>query len=161
MMTRLIGRRTGGATRRWVVLGLAGGMVLALTGAGAAEERDEPGAASHSQAGVRDGDGLRGVGTRLGLTADQRKELQRLRVEMRKEQVQRRAAAQVARIELAQLLAARDLDDKAVATKTRELVDAEAALTRTRLEHRAAVARVLTPEQRERARGMWEQTVVP
>ena len=96
------------------------------------------------------------VAAKLELTAEQKVELERLGLDLRKEQIKRRAAARVARIELGQLLSARELDDKAIAGKTRELVDAEAALTRARLEHRAAVARLLKPEQREQARELWQ-----
>ena len=136
----------------WWMSGLVVALALALGGANVAQARDGRGERHGRCLGAGAGGGA-GV-ERLTLTSEQRAEVRRLGMEMRKEQIKRRAAAHVARIELGQLLAARELDDQAIAAKTRELVEAEAALTRGRVEHRAAVARVLTPEQREQSRDL-------
>jgi len=90
----------------------------------------------------------------LDLTADQTREIRDLRVEFRKAQIQRRAALQVARVELGELLAAPKLDEGAIKAKARALGELQAAQVRARVEHRLAVAQVLTPEQRERARDL-------
>jgi Spy/CpxP family protein refolding chaperone len=145
-------RRVAGTMWSTGGLTIAVAVAFALCGASFAEAREGRGLRHGRGLGAASG-GVVGI-ERLALTSEQKGELQRLRVEMRKEQIKRGAAAQVARIELAQLLAARELDDKAIAVKTRELVEAETALTRARLEHRAAVAHVLSPEQREQARDL-------
>jgi Spy/CpxP family protein refolding chaperone len=96
----------------------------------------------------------RGIEARLDLTPDQAREIRRLRRDHRKEQIQRRAALQVARLELAELLAAPQLDEGAIRAKARAIGDQQALDVRARLEHRLAVAKVLTAEQRERAQEM-------
>jgi Spy/CpxP family protein refolding chaperone len=95
----------------------------------------------------------------LSLTPEQTGEIRRLGAEHRKEQIRQRAALQVARLELAELLAAPTLDEKAIQAKAREIGEQQAAQVRARIEHRLGVARILTPEQRERAQRMsaWRQ----
>jgi Spy/CpxP family protein refolding chaperone len=92
---------------------------------------------------------------RLDLSAEQAREMRQLRSSHRKEQVRQRAALYVARLELADLLAAPKLDEAAIQAKAGEIGEKQAAQVRARVEHRLAVARILTPEQRERAQGMW------
>jgi Spy/CpxP family protein refolding chaperone len=101
-------------------------------------------------------EGRRLAEQRLGLSPEQRGQMERLRDEFAKAQVKRHAELAVAHIELRQLMSAPQLDDKAIVAKAKVLGDLQAAQTRERIENRLAMAKVLTPEQREKARGFME-----
>jgi Spy/CpxP family protein refolding chaperone len=115
---------------------IAGAMTLAAT----------PEAADQGRRG--------GFAQRLGLAPEQAKQMEQLRAEFAKARVKRRAEIEVARIELMELMRAPQLDDKAVLAKAKLLGDLEAARTREQVEHRLSMAKALTPEQREKARGL-------
>ncbi len=95
----------------------------------------------------------------LGLSDEQSAKLQSLRQEERKQSIRRRAEMQVARMELDEALGAATIDEKAVNAKVETLTQLQAAALKARVDHRLAVARLLTPEQRakmlrsERPRG--------
>jgi Spy/CpxP family protein refolding chaperone len=99
-------------------------------------------------------EGRQAFGQRLGLSPEQRGQMERLRDEFAKAQAKRRAELTVAHIELRELMRASQLDDKAIVAKARILGDLQAAQTRERIENRLAMAKVLTPEQREKFRGL-------
>jgi Spy/CpxP family protein refolding chaperone len=88
---------------------------------------------------------------RLGLSPEQTGQIQKLRSDFAKVRVKRRADIEVARIELGELMRAPKLDDQAIAAKAKVLGDLQAAQTRERIDHLLAMAKVLTPEQREKA----------
>jgi Spy/CpxP family protein refolding chaperone len=98
--------------------------------------------------------GRQAVAERLGLTAEQRAEMQKVGVAFRKEHIRQRAELQVARLELRELLTAAAIDDKAVLAKAQEISQLQSAQTRRMIEHRLAVAKILTPEQRQQARSL-------
>jgi Spy/CpxP family protein refolding chaperone len=122
-------------------------MVVMVAGAtvGAAYAQGGPG-------GPAERHGRGGFADRLGLSQEQRAEMEKVQVTFRKEQIRQRAELQVARLELAELLAASTIDDKAVLAKAQTVSQLEAAQVKRRIEHRLAMAKVLTPEQRQRAR---------
>jgi Spy/CpxP family protein refolding chaperone len=84
----------------------------------------------------------------LGLSDQQRAQIRDLQGQFRKEQIKARADIQVMRLELRELMSADKLDDAAIRAKGKAVADAEAAQGLARVEHRLAIARVLTPEQR-------------
>lgn len=92
------------------------------------------------------------VQDKLGLSPEQRAEMEKLGVAFRKEQIRARADLQVARLELRELLSAPTIDDKAVMAKAQEFSQLQAAQTKRMIEHRLAFAKILTPEQRQKAR---------
>ena len=99
-------------------------------------------------------EGRRSFEQRLGLSPEQRGQMERLRDESAKGEAKRSAELTVARIELRELMRAPQLDDKAIVAKARVLGDLQAAQTRERIENRLAMAKVLTPEQREKVHGL-------
>jgi Spy/CpxP family protein refolding chaperone len=115
---------------------IAGAMTLAAT----------PEAADQGRRG--------GFSQKLGLAPEQAKQMEQLRTEFAKARVKRRAEVEVARIELMELMRAPQLDDKAILAKAKLLGDLEAAGIRERVEHRLSMAKVLTPEQRAKARDL-------
>ncbi|MBN2370993.1 MAG: Spy/CpxP family protein refolding chaperone [Vicinamibacteria bacterium] len=84
----------------------------------------------------------------LKLTADQRARIDTMRIDHRKAEIRRQADLRVARIELQELLAAAEIDEKAVRTRIRQVADLQTAAFEARMENRLAVSKVLTPEQR-------------
>lgn len=88
----------------------------------------------------------------LGLTDAQQQELRQIRTEHKKWAITHEAKVRVARLELDELMAASTIDEKAVAGKTKELGDLQVAGLKARVDHRMAVAKVLTPEQRQKMR---------
>jgi Spy/CpxP family protein refolding chaperone len=99
-------------------------------------------------------EGRRPFEQQLGLSPEQVTQMERLRDEFAKTQVKRRAEVSVAHIELRELMRAPQLDDKAIVAKAKVLGDLQALDTRARIEHRLAMAKVLTPEQRAKAHGL-------
>ena len=99
-------------------------------------------------------EGGRRMEQRLGLSPEQTGQIERLRSEFAKVRVKRRADIEVARIELGELMRAPKLDDQAIVAKAKVMGDLQAAQTRERIEHLLAMAKVLTPEQREKAHAL-------
>jgi Spy/CpxP family protein refolding chaperone len=135
------------STGRWAAAGVGIAVAAAWLAAGAPAE-------AQGRRGRGPGWDQGRLVARLDLTADQARKVANLRAEHRKGQIQRRAALRVAQIELGELLGAAKLDEAAIKAKAHEIGDMQAAQLRARVEHRLAVAQVLTPEQRERARGL-------
>jgi Spy/CpxP family protein refolding chaperone len=107
-------------------------------------------AAAPEAASRREGHGR--LERRLGLSPEQASQMERLRGEFAKAQVRRHADIAVAHIELRELMSAPQLDEKAIAAKAKVLGDLQAAQTRERIENHLAMAKILTPEQRAKAR---------
>jgi len=86
----------------------------------------------------------------LGLSADQAAQLEKLRADGRKQAIRQRADLAIARIELEELMAAPNVDDKAVAARVKAISDLQASSLQARTEHRLAMRRLLSPEQQEK-----------
>jgi Spy/CpxP family protein refolding chaperone len=84
----------------------------------------------------------------LGLTDEQAAKIEGLRVEFTKARIQHQATTKIARLELAELMGAVTIDEKAVQLKVKQLADLQAAGLKARVDHQLAVQRILTPEQR-------------
>jgi len=93
----------------------------------------------------------------LGLTDAQVSQMQKIRGEQRKLQIRRHADIQIARVDLHELLAAPAVDEKAVAAKTRELGDLQAAALKARVDGQLAMRKVLTAEQHEKLQQLHRQ----
>jgi Spy/CpxP family protein refolding chaperone len=89
---------------------------------------------------------------RLGLTEAQVSQIEKLRTDERRAAIQRRADTQLARLELEQLMKADPVDEKAIATRVKQLTDLHGAALRARVDGRLALKRILTPEQHEKLR---------
>jgi Spy/CpxP family protein refolding chaperone len=85
---------------------------------------------------------------KLGLSEQQQTQIRDLQMEFRKQQIEARAKIKVMRLELRQLMSADKLEDTAIRAKGKAIADAEAAQGLARVEHRLALAKILTPEQR-------------
>jgi len=83
----------------------------------------------------------------LGLTDAQAEQLQSLRAETRKANIERRAQKQIARLELMDLLKAPVVDEAAVRAKARQLGDLQASAARARAEAGLALRKIVSPEQ--------------
>lgn len=94
--------------------------------------------------------GRRDFKQELGLSDAQQKQLDGFRTEHRKWAIGHRAKVQVARIELNELFKASTIDEKAVGAKVKELSDLQAVGLKARVDQRLAMARILTPEQRQK-----------
>jgi len=116
------------------------------------------------QAGVPEEDALPGpqMGPRggmapdfqeeLGLTDEQAEKLRQLRVEAMKNGIRARSEMMIRRMELEELLRADTPDKAAIDAKLRQLTEAQSLMLRQHVEHRLAMAGLLTPEQRTKAR---------
>ena len=93
----------------------------------------------------------------LGLSADQTAQLEKLRVEGRKQAIRQRADLAIARLELAELMDAPNVDEKAVAAKVKVISDLQAAGLKARTDERLAMRRLLTPEQQEKMKQLMRQ----
>lgn len=85
----------------------------------------------------------------LNLTADQRQQLVKLRAEHQAQVAPLRAELGVKRAELQVLWVADELDAAAVRDKSAEIEKLRSRLHDSRVQHRLAVAAILTPEQRQ------------
>jgi Spy/CpxP family protein refolding chaperone len=86
----------------------------------------------------------------LGLSDEQDAQLRKLHQDQRKAQIRRRADLQIARMELQELLAAKTVDEKAIAVKVKEITDQGALGLKSHVDTQLAVRKVLTPEQLEK-----------
>jgi len=93
----------------------------------------------------------------LGLTDAQVSQMQKIRSEQRKLQIRRHADLQIARVDLHELLGAPAVDEKAVAAKTRELGDLQAAALKARVDGQLAMRKVLTAAQHEKLQQLRRQ----
>jgi Spy/CpxP family protein refolding chaperone len=98
----------------------------------------------------------------LSLSADQAAQLRKLRIEGRKQAIRQHADLAIARLELAELMDAPTVDEKAVAAKVKAISDLQAAALKARTDERLAMRRLLSPEQQEKMkqlmqRNRWER----
>ncbi|HXX58188.1 MAG TPA: periplasmic heavy metal sensor [Thermodesulfovibrionales bacterium] len=92
----------------------------------------------------------------LGLDEKQKAEVREIRNRVMKETVKKRAEAQIARIELKELLDKDPIDMKAVEAKLRQIETLETDMRLSLIKAREEVKSKLTPEQRKKMREMME-----
>lgn len=90
----------------------------------------------------------------LGLTEQQKAQIEKLRVDQRRAAIKRRADRQLAQLDLRELLNAQTVDEKAVGLRIKELSDLHAAELKARVDHQLAMKKILTPEQQEKMKQM-------
>lgn len=90
----------------------------------------------------------------LGLTDEQLQQLRKLGVEHARQNIQRRAEIEIARLDLRELVEAATLDEKAVAAKVKELSDLHAGALKARVQQALDFRKALTPEQQEKWRSL-------
>lgn len=95
-----------------------------------------------------------GLREELGLTDEQVSSLRTLAFDGAKSGLRTRSELMLKRLELEELLQAEEPDSAAIDQKLRELADARYTHMKQRIEHRLAVRRLLTPEQRQKLRKM-------
>lgn len=91
---------------------------------------------------------------RLGLNDEQMEQLHKLKLDRQKAEVQRKAALQVARLEMNELFRAASVDEKAVAAKLKVVSDLEVAALKARVDERLALRKIVTAEQAEQIERM-------
>jgi Spy/CpxP family protein refolding chaperone len=113
--------------------------------------------ASAQAAGLERGQGRHGDGPNpaalkqaLGLSDEQSAQLSKLWQDERKQAIRRHADMEIARVDLDEALNAQTIDEKVVAAKVQALTTLQATALKARVDQRLAVAKVLTPEQREK-----------
>ena len=84
----------------------------------------------------------------LGITAEQRRKLDDIRFNGRKETIQHRSALQIQRMELARMIKSENPDRAAIDKKIQEVAQEEAALMRSSINVRLNSRGILTAEQR-------------
>lgn len=87
-------------------------------------------------------------GEKLGLTAAQKEQIQKITLETRKKNIEVEAKSKIARIELHELMDADAPDQKKIDAKIAELSQTHEAMLRSRVETMLAIKKILTPEQR-------------
>jgi Spy/CpxP family protein refolding chaperone len=122
--------------RMWAA---AGALVVAGTVLAVAQERGTGRAAGRP-------DRAR-IEAELGLSPEQSAQLQKMKVEGRKQAIRQRADLAVARIELEELMDAPVVDQKAIDAKVKAISDLQAAALKARTDERLALRKILTPEQ--------------
>jgi Spy/CpxP family protein refolding chaperone len=90
----------------------------------------------------------------LGLTEQQKAQIEKLRAEQQRAAIKRRADQQLARFDLAELLKAQTVDEKAVALRVKELTDLHGAAVKAHVDHLLLMKKILTPEQQEKMKQM-------
>lgn len=100
--------------------------------------------------------GMRGPAERLNLTTEQRREMQKIRLDRALANADTRNALEKARLELAKIMTEDKPDVAALDRKTAEIGQLQGKLLRARLDTAIRMRAVLTPEQREKVGpGMW------
>jgi Spy/CpxP family protein refolding chaperone len=93
----------------------------------------------------------------LGLSAEQTAQIQKLRVEGRKQAIRLHADLAIARMELAEAVDGPTVDEKMVAAKVKAVSDLQAAALKARTDERLAMRRILTPEQQEKMKQLTQR----
>jgi protein CpxP len=88
----------------------------------------------------------------LGLTDQQKEQIRQVLLDTRKKNIEVKARQKLARIELHELMAADTPDQGKINAKITELSKFHETLMRNRIESHLAVQKVLTPEQRKKAK---------
>ncbi len=97
------------------------------------------------------------VRSALGLTDEQVKQIEETWFSSARDEVDLRAAAEKAHLDLARLLHQERLDTEALEKAIDAVVEADAAISRHRLQGRVAIAKLLTPEQRQKLEQLMRQ----
>ena len=127
----------------------AGALVVAGTVLAVAQERGPARAAERPDRARIEAD--------LGLSAEQSAQLQKMKVEGRKQAIRQRADLAVARIELEELMDAPVVDQKAIDAKVKAISDLQAAALKARTDERLALRKILTPEQQAKMKQVMQQ----
>jgi Spy/CpxP family protein refolding chaperone len=90
----------------------------------------------------------------LGLTDQQKEQIRQARLDTRKKNIDVEAKQKLARIELHELMGADTPDQTKINAKISELSKLHETLMRNRIESHLAVQKVLTPEQRKKAKAL-------
>jgi len=90
----------------------------------------------------------------LGLTDQQKAQIEKLRADQQRAAIKRRADQKLAKFELGELLKAQTVDEKAVALRIKELTDLHGAAIKAHVDHLLAMKKILTPEQQEKMKQM-------
>ncbi len=122
-------------------------------------------AQSHGPRGPARGDRALRLKQELGLSDEQTTRLREIRESRQRDEIRRRADAEVAHLDLRRLLEAPTVDRKAVDAKVKEMADLHSAGLRARVDTMLSMREVLTPEQLqkwqslegERGRGRWRR----
>lgn len=87
-------------------------------------------------------------GEKLGLSAEQKEQIHKITLDARKKNIEVEAKSKIARIELHELMAADNADQKKIDEKIAVLSQAHETMLRGRVETMLAIKKILTPEQR-------------
>jgi Spy/CpxP family protein refolding chaperone len=90
----------------------------------------------------------------LGLTDQQKAQIEKLRADQERAAIKRRADNQLAQFDLRELLKAQTVDEKTVALRVKDLTDLHGAAIKARVDHLLAMKKILTPEQQEKMKQM-------
>ncbi len=93
-----------------------------------------------------------GLAEQLNLTDEQKEQIHQAMVNTRKKSIDIEAKGKVGRIELHELLAAETPDQKKIDAKIAELSQLHEMKMRARVESMLAIQKLLTPEQRKKAK---------
>jgi Spy/CpxP family protein refolding chaperone len=126
-----------------------GATVLLITSMAAAQTQQRPGRMMHR--GISDS--MRGRWTeQLGLSDAQKEQIHQVLLDTRKKNIEVNAKEKVARIELHELVSADSPDQKEIDAQIATLAQLQESGMRNRVEAILAVQKVLTPEQRKKAK---------
>jgi Spy/CpxP family protein refolding chaperone len=106
--------------------------------------------------GMRDGVHARFIISALGLDDNQSKEVKAILFKEKKEMVQKRAAIQVARIELREILGKDVVDIKAAETKVKQIASLRAEAVMMHIQGMEDIKAKLTPDQRKKLSEMMQ-----
>ncbi|MCA9742513.1 MAG: Spy/CpxP family protein refolding chaperone [Deferribacteres bacterium] len=90
----------------------------------------------------------------LGLTDVQKEQIQGIHSAAQKERIDRQAKMKIARIELRELMVADTPDQGKIDAKVNELSTLQASMMKARVHNQLAVQKILTPEQRKKAKAL-------
>ncbi len=91
----------------------------------------------------------------LGLSTEQQEKIRQIRLAAHKQNIEQRAKLQLARLELHELMQADSPDQKQIDAKLAELSKLREAAMRSHVTTFLEVQKVLTPEQRKKAKELW------
>jgi len=135
----------------WLCLLIMSVVTLSLGGSAAAQQRQ------HMMGGMMGGQGERmgmRMGERLNLTDEQKDQVRQIFTDARKKNIDVNAKLQLAQIELRELITSDAPDQKKIDAKITALSQLHEAKMRTRIESMLSVQKLLTPEQRKKARDL-------
>jgi protein CpxP len=93
----------------------------------------------------------------LGLSDEQKAQIHQIRLETRKKNIDTEAKLKLARIELHELMDVDTPDQGKINTKITEVSQLREKIMRSHIESRLAVQKILTPEQRKKAKELRPQ----